>query len=82
VLRFGAADTAAPAAEAYPFDNLQRNAVLYDAKCFNDAQINARKCSRVITQVAALRNPAPVAPTRADATVPLVVADLVSPRPW
>lgn len=37
--------------EVSPFDGLQKNAVLHEAKIFNDQQINARKCIRVITKL-------------------------------
>jgi len=37
--------------EPSPFDNLQRNAVLNEAKIFNDQQINAKKCIRVMTKI-------------------------------
>lgn len=34
-----------------PFANLDRNVVLREARCFNDAQINAGKCSVVLTKL-------------------------------
>lgn len=34
-----------------PFANLQKSAVLREARCFNDAQLDAQKCSNVITMI-------------------------------
>mmetsp|Transcript_10886 Transcript_10886/g.16232 ORF Transcript_10886/g.16232 Transcript_10886/m.16232 type:complete len:880 (+) Transcript_10886:60-2699(+) len=37
--------------EPSPFDGLQKNAVLHEAKRFNDKQISARTCSEVLTKI-------------------------------
>lgn len=42
--------------EESPFANLDRNVVLREARCFNDPQINAGKCSVVLTKLLYLIN--------------------------
>mmetsp|Transcript_5336 Transcript_5336/g.12997 ORF Transcript_5336/g.12997 Transcript_5336/m.12997 type:complete len:890 (-) Transcript_5336:181-2850(-) len=37
--------------EPSPYDGTQKNAVLHEAKCFNEKQINARECSEVLTKL-------------------------------
>uniref|UniRef100_A0A6V3PUR7 Coatomer subunit gamma n=1 Tax=Lotharella globosa TaxID=91324 RepID=A0A6V3PUR7_9EUKA len=39
------------AVEPSPYDGIQKNAVLHEAKCFNDKQISARTCSEVLTKI-------------------------------
>ncbi|GAB5362680.1 hypothetical protein AAMO2058_000818500 [Amorphochlora amoebiformis] len=37
--------------EPSPYDGIQKNAVLHEAKCFNDKMISARTCSEVLTKI-------------------------------
>jgi len=37
--------------EPSPYDGIQKNAVLHEAKCFNDKQISAHTCSEVLTKI-------------------------------
>lgn len=34
-----------------PFDGLKKNAVLHEAKCFNNKNVSARQCSEVLTKI-------------------------------
>lgn len=42
--------------EPSPFDGIQKNIVLNESRCFNDRQINAQKCSEVMTKLLYLIN--------------------------
>eukprot|EP01006_Ploeotia_vitrea_P034526 TRINITY_DN65761_c11_g3_i1.p1 TRINITY_DN65761_c11_g3~~TRINITY_DN65761_c11_g3_i1.p1 ORF type:complete len:961 (+),score=596.77 TRINITY_DN65761_c11_g3_i1:134-3016(+) len=37
--------------ELSPFEGIQRNAVLHEARCFHDQQLDARKCVHVMTKL-------------------------------
>jgi len=38
--------------ESYsPFQSLQKAAVLQECRCFNDREINARKCIQILTKI-------------------------------
>jgi coatomer subunit gamma len=37
--------------ESSPFEGVQKGLVLHEARIFNDQQLNARSCSRVLTKI-------------------------------
>ena len=37
--------------EYSPFFGIEKSAVLQEARCFNDAHVDARKCAQVITKL-------------------------------